>query len=133
MGFGESTTPATEDTAREIVDAAYQVHVALGPGLLESVYEACLAYELAARGHKVLRQVRVPIRYRDAELDEGFRVDLWINDCVIVEVKAVSEHHPLYSQQVKTYLKLTGMELGILINFNVPVIKDGIKRVILRK
>jgi GxxExxY protein len=133
MAFGESTTQAIEDTAREIVDAAYQVHVTLGPGLLESVYEACLAHELAARGLKVLRQVRVPIRYRGAELDEGFRVDLWVNDCVIVEVKAVAEHHSLHSQQVKTYLKLTGMELGLLINFNVPIIKDGIKRVILNR
>jgi len=131
MAFGESTSADLEAVAKQIVDSAFTVHSEYGPGLLESVYEACLAYELSARGLKVQRQVRVPIKYRGVEIDEGFRIDLLVENCVVVEVKAVVDLNPVYRQQVKTYLKLTNLELGFLINFNVPLIKDGIKRIIL--
>jgi len=133
MGFGESLPAEIEAAAADIVDAAYQVHLKFGPGLLETIYEVCLAAELAKRGHEVLRQVRVPIVYGNLEFDEGFRIDLLVDGCVIVEVKAVESLNPIYAQQVKTYLKLKGLKLGLLINFNVGIIKDGIKRVILSK
>ncbi|HEY0007097.1 MAG TPA: GxxExxY protein [Tepidisphaeraceae bacterium] len=130
MSYGESTSSEIERVATQVVDAAFRVHSSFGPGLLESVYEACLAAELAKRGFKVLRQLRVPIRYENMELDEGFRIDLLIDDCVIIEVKAVEKMNAIYSQQLKTYLKLTNLQLGLLINFNVSLIKDGIQRVI---
>lgn len=117
-----------EMTAREIVDAAFQVHAALGPGLLEQVYEACLYDELVERGHVVVRQAVVPIMYRGRVLDDGLRLDLLVNDCVIVELKAVNEIIPVYDAQLLTYMKLTGKRLGLLINFNVTLIKNGIKR-----
>ena len=131
MAFGESTSADLEAVAKQIVDSAFTVHSEYGPGLLDSVYEACLAYELSARGLKVQRQVRVPIKYRGVEIDEEFRIDLLVENCVVVEVKAVVDLNPVYRQQVKTYLKLTNLELGFLINVNVPLIKDGIKRIIL--
>jgi GxxExxY protein len=130
MSYGETTSPEVERVATEIVDAAFKVHSQFGPGLLESVYEACLAAELAKRGFKALRQVRVPIRYDNLLLDEGFRIDLFVEDTIIVEVKAVEKVLPVHGQQVKTYLKLMGLQLGFLINFNVPIIKEGIRRVI---
>jgi GxxExxY protein len=101
----------------------------LGPGLLESVYETCLAYELMKRGLKVERQLVVPIVYDGATLDTGLRIDLLIEGCVIIEVKAVEKNHELF--QAQTYLELTNKRLGILINFNIKLIKDGIKRVVL--
>lgn len=133
MGYGESTSSHIEAVAKQIVDAAVQVHKRLGPGLLESVYEICMAAELASRGLNVLRQVRVPIVYGNVELDEGFRIDLLVEKCVIVEIKAVEKMHPVYAQQVKTYLKLSGHQLAFLINFNVPLIVEGIQRVIQSK
>lgn len=102
----------------------------LGPGILESVYETCLAYELSKRGLKVLRQVMVPIVYDGQQLDDGLRLDLMVDDCVVVEVKAVEKMLPLFEAQALTYLKLTGKRLALLINFNVPLIRDGIKRII---
>lgn len=133
MGYGESTSEQEEWVATQVVDAAFKVHKRFGPGLLESVYEACLATELARRGIKVFRQVRVPIVYEGIELDEGFRIDLLVDDCVIVETKAVEKINPVYPQQVKTYLKLKGLRLGFLINFNVTLISDGIQRIICTK
>jgi GxxExxY protein len=115
--------------AKHIVDAAFHVHSKLGPGLLESVYEACLAHELRKRGLAVRRQVVVPIHYDEVVLDDGLRIDLLVDECVIVEVKAVEKDHPVFQAQLITYLKLTGHRLGLLINFNVPYIKDGIKRI----
>ena len=120
-----------EVVATQVVDAAYRVHSALGPGLLESVYEVCLAHELSKRGVAVCRQVLLPVIYDGVTLDAGLRLDLLVGNCLIVELKTVEQLMPIHSAQVLTYLKLTGHRLGLLINFNVPVIKDGIKRVAL--
>ncbi len=114
--------------ASKIVDSAFAVHSVLGPGLLESVYEQCLAAELISRGVSVSRQVAVPLVYRDTQIDAGFRIDLVVGGLVIVEVKAVEKALPVHEAQLLTYLKLSGYRLGFLINFNVVLIKDGIKR-----
>ena len=119
-----------ERVATQIVDAAFKVHSELGAGLLESVYEKCLAHELTKRGLKVERQVRVPIVYDGIVLDEPLRLDLLVEESVIVEVKAVEKMHPVFRCQMLTYLKLSGKRLGFMINFNVPLIKNGIERVI---
>jgi GxxExxY protein len=129
--YGETMPAEVERVAAAIVDSAYKVHLKFGPGLLESVYEACLAAELRRRGFFVERQVPVPIVYDGEILDEGFRLDLRVNRLVIVEVKAVEALLPVFAAQVKTYLKLTGHPLALVINFNVPLIKDGIKRIVL--
>lgn len=118
---------------KEIVDAAFQVHSALGPGLLESVYEACLAEELALRAFRVDAQRPVSVLYRERKLDVGFKLDLLVEDLVIVEVKAVEKSLPVHEAQLLTYLKLSGKRLGYLINFNAPLLKDGIKRMVKRK
>ena len=128
--YGEATTPEMERIAKQIVDAAFKVHTALGPGLLESVYEACLEYELRKRGLRVERQKKVTIRYDDVELDDALRLDLLVEDLVLVEVKAVETMHPVFTAQSLTYLKLTDRRLAFLINVNVVLIKDGIKRLI---
>ncbi len=126
-----SPIPAVlDDIAHQIVDAAYAVHVALGPGLLEGVYETCLSYELTSRGLKVERQVSFPVVYRDIDMDVGLRVDMLVEGSVIVEVKSVDVLAAVHTAQVLTYLKLSGRRLGLLINFNVPLIRDGIKRII---
>ena len=130
MPFGETTTPEIERIAAAIVDSALKVHRALGPGLLESAYEACLAHELRKRGFSVTRQVFLPIIYDDVELDEAYRIDLVVNDLVIVEIKAVQQMKKLFARQTRTYLRLSGRKLGLLINFNVNLIKNGIKRII---
>jgi GxxExxY protein len=133
------TTESTEDTEglrdREITDAilaaALTVHRALGPGLLESVYEKCLAFELVERGYKVLSQSEVPLIYRGLRFDSGFRADLVVADKILVELKAVESLQPLHQAQVLTYLKLTGLHTALLINFNVPLLKQGIRRIVL--
>ncbi len=117
--------------ARAIVDSAFRVHSKLGPGLLESVYETCLVHELQKRGLKVQRQLVMPLEYDDLRIDSGLRLDLLVENCVVVEVKAVEGLAPVHRAQVLTYLKLTGYQLGLLINFNVPLIRDGIKRIVL--
>jgi len=114
-----------------IVDAAFSVHSTLGPGLLEHVYEVCLFHELREREIKVERQVSLPISYRGIKIDGGLRLDMVVQSRVVVEIKTVDEIHPVHKAQMLTYLKLTGYRLGLLINFNVPVIKDGILRVVL--
>ena len=114
-----------------VVDAAFKVHKTLGPGLLESVYEACLLHELRLRGHNAETQVSVPVKYEGVVLDAGLRIDMIVDRQLIVELKAVEAMHPVFEAQLLTYLKLTGKRLGLLINFNVPLIKDGIKRIIL--
>lgn len=116
--------------AREIVDAAYQIHVALGPGLFESVYETVLSHELTERGFQVARQKPIPVHYKDLTFDEGFRADLIVNEMVIVEIKSVEKTSPVHRKQVQTYLKLTGLKLGLLINFGEALIKDGITRIV---
>ncbi len=130
MVYGENTPAAVERTATQIVDGAFKVHQGLGPGLLESVYETCLEYELRKRGLKVLRQLSVPILYDGKKLDGELRLDLLVEDSVIVEVKAVERLIPLFEAQALTYLRLTGYRLALLINFDVPLIRNGIKRII---
>ena len=117
--------------SKEVVDAAFKLHTELGPGLLESVYETLLAHELKLRGLQVTRQQPISFEYRGVKFDEGFRADLIVNDLVIVELKSAEQLHPSHKKQLKTYLKLTGMHLGLLINFGSPLIKDGIHRVVL--
>jgi GxxExxY protein len=132
--FGEiypSISPETDRLAKEVVDAAFKVHSTLGPGLLESVYEVCLAHELIKRGLKIQAQVAFPIIYGDVRLDAGLRIDLVVENQLIVEIKAVETMQPVFKAQILTYLKLTKMRLGLLINFNVSKIKDGIERIIL--
>ena len=113
----------------EIVDAAIKVHRELGPGLLESTYEACLVYELRKRGLDVRSQVELPVTYEEVELEVGYRIDLLVNDKVIVELKAVSSLEPIHEAQLLSYLKLSGKKLGLLLNFNVKMMKNGIKRI----
>ena len=121
----------TERVANEIVDSAYKVHTALGPGLMESVYEACLCHELKKRGIPLRRQVSLPIVYDGLRLESGLRLDLLADDSVVVELKAVEQMLPVFEAQLLSYLKLTNLRLGLLINFNVPLIKQGIKRIII--
>jgi GxxExxY protein len=119
-----------EAIARKIVDAAYTVHKALGPGLLEKVYEVCFCHELAKRGLQYVRQVDIPIEYDGLKFDEGLRLDVLVENLVICELKAVEEMNPVWEAQTISHLKLTGKRLGFLINFNVPLIKNGIKRMV---
>ncbi|HSQ57453.1 MAG TPA: GxxExxY protein [Gemmata sp.] len=112
-----------------IVDAPYKIHTTLGPGLLETVYEAVLEKELIRRGLRVRRQVPVPISFDGLKFDEGFRADLLVEDCIVVELKSVEQLHPVHAKQVLTYCKLLNYRLGLLINFGAALIKDGIKRI----
>ena len=114
-----------------IIDAAMKIHTALGPGLLEGAYEACLLHELRKRNFKALSQVTLPVHYGGITIDIGYRVDLLVEDEVIVELKAVERVHPIHAAQLLSYLKLSGNQLGLLINFNVLHLKDGIQRFIL--
>jgi GxxExxY protein len=118
----------SNDAARAVVDAAIKVHTSLGPGLLESVYEACLAHELGQRGLRVERQISLPVRYAGIVIEAGLRLDLLVEQCVVIEVKAVETLLPVHTAQLLTYLKLGGYPLGLLLNFNVPHLKQGIKR-----
>lgn len=120
----------TEEIARIVVDCAFRIHSQLGPGLLESVYEECLCYELRKRGLRYVRQVEVPVTYEEIRMEAGFRLDVLVEDLVIVEIKAVTEMHPVFAATVLTYLKMTEKRLALLINFHVPLIKDGIQRII---
>lgn len=122
---------AENSVARQIVDAALMVHSTLGPGLLESVYEQCLACELEARGLSVKRQVVVPVNYRSVKIDAGFRMGLVINQSIVVEIKANEKIVPVHKAQLLTYLKLSGHRLGLLMNFNVPRLREGLHRVVL--
>lgn len=115
----------------DIIGAAYKVHSALGPGLLESTYEICLEYELIKMGYKVERQKPLPVIYDEIKLDAGYRIDLLVEDSVVVELKAVNEMIPLYKAQLMTYLKLSELRLGLLMNFNVTDMKKGITRIVM--
>jgi GxxExxY protein len=119
-----------EFVAEKIVDAAYTAHKALGPGLLERVYEACFCHELSKRELKYQRQIDIPIIYDGITFDEGLRLDVLVEELVICELKAVDEMNPVWKAQIISHLKLTGKRLGFLINFNVPLIKNGIQRII---
>ena len=127
----KKTTEAEEAIATKIVDAAYSVHKTLGPGLLEKVYEVCFCHELDRRGLNFQRQVGIPIEYDGIKFDEGLRVDVIVEDLIICEIKAIEQTNSVWEAQLLSYLKLTGKHIGFLINFNVPVIKNGIKRMVL--
>jgi len=114
----------------QIIDAAIKVHSALGPGLLESAYEICLAHELRKRGLNVQTQVMLPIEYDGIQLDAGYRIDLLVEKVVIVELKAVEKMNPIFEAQILSYLKLSNLQVGLLINFHVPRLKDGLKRIV---
>jgi GxxExxY protein len=123
--------PELDKIAKQVVDAAFKVHFNLGPGLLESSYEACLAYEITQKGLKVKRQVDMPLVYEKVRLNVGFRVDLLVEERLVVEIKAVDMLLPVHRAQVITYLKISGNQLGFLINFNAPTLKKGLERIIL--
>ena len=116
--------------AAAVVDAAFKIHTTLGPGLLESVYEATLEYELKKRGLTTLRQIGLPVYYEGLKLELGYRVDLIVGEKVIIEIKSIEALAPIHKRQLLTYLRLANMRLGLLINFNVERIKDGIHRVV---
>ena len=128
---GKPLPKETERIATEIVDSAYAVHSELGPGLLESVYETCLCHELSLRGIEFEDQVVLPIAYKDLLIDSGLRLDVVVEQQIVVELKTVERIAPVHRAQVLSYMKLSGLRLGFLINFNVPVIKRGIERFIL--
>ena len=115
----------------KIINCAIEVHKALGPGLLESAYEECLAYELRNAGLKVERQKPVSVIYKEIKLDCGYRMDILVEDTVVVELKSVDEFHPVHGAQILTHLKFSGKKIGLLINFNVTLLKDGIKRYVM--
>ncbi len=129
MAFTGSLDDRTEAIAKAVVDSAYKVHTTYGPGLLENVYEECLAIELIRRGHLVERQVSVPIIYEGVKLATPLRLDILVDQAVVVEVKAIEKLIPIHRAQCLTYLKLSGKRLCLLINFNVEFIRDGIQRV----
>ena len=115
----------------EIIGAIYKVHTELGPGLLESTYEVCLEYELVKKGLIVQRQKALPVIYHEIKLEEGYRIDLLVNNSIILELKSIDEIAPIHKAQLMTYLKLSGMKLGLLLNFNVKDMKEGINRIIM--
>ena len=114
----------------QVIGAAIEVHRALGPGLLESAYEACLAFELAQRGLKVELQKPLPVVYKEVHLDCGYRLDLLVENAVIVEIKAVEALAPIHQAQLLSYLRLSGCKVGLLINFNVTFLKHGLRRLV---
>jgi GxxExxY protein len=120
-----------EEIFKEVLDCCFRVHSALGPGLLESAYEECLFYEISESGLKAERQKALPLVYKDVKLDAGYRIDILVENTIIVELKAVECLSDIHLSQILTYLKLSNNNLGLLINFNVRHLKDGIKRVIL--
>ena len=120
-----------EKVGKTVLDSAFKVHTALGPGLLESVYETRTSFEIRESGLQVATQVALPVAYKGIQMDAGLRLDMLVENCVIVEFKSVEAMSPIYEAQLLTYLKLTGIRLGFLINFNVVRLKDGIKRMII--
>jgi len=121
---------AINSITESIISAAIAVHRELGPGLLESAFEACLVYELIQHGLSVERQKSVPVTYRGVKIDCGYRIDLLVEDKVVVELKAVERLEPIHEAQLLSYLKLSGYQIGLLINFNVRMLKQGIKRLV---
>ena len=120
-----------EKAFKNLLDCSFQVHSALGPGLLESAYLECLYYELAQKGFKVEKQKPLPLIYKEVHLDIGYRIDLLVEDLIVVEIKSVEALCDIHMAQILTYMKLSGCHLGLLVNFNVQHLRDGIKRVIL--
>jgi GxxExxY protein len=119
-----------ESVAKVVVDAIVKVHRALGPGLLESTYQVCLAHELRNRQLDARSEVCLPVRYEGIEIEAGYRIDTLVEECIIVEIKSVQTLAPIHEAQLLTYLKLSGHRLDLLVNWNVPLIKDGIKRLV---
>lgn len=124
------TAEELNQLTQKIIGAAIEVHRHLGPGLLESVYEVCLAHELTMRGHSAVRQKPLPVCYKGTQVDVGFRPDLLVDERVLVEVKATKGFHPIHAATTLNYIKLTDLAVGLLLNFNVEVMKDGIKRLV---
>lgn len=120
-----------ETTYKKILDCAFMIHSSLGPGLLESAYQECLYYELQLAGMKVEKEKPLPLIYKEVKLDIGYRVDLLVNNSIIIEIKSVDNLNDVHMAQVLTYLKLSGCKLGLLANFNVALLKNGIKRIIM--
>jgi GxxExxY protein len=120
----------TNDITGAVVDAAMRVHTALGPGMLESVYEKCLKHELTKRGLKVVSQVWLPVIYDGEQIEGGYKIDLLVEDCVVVELKVVEQLLEVHKAQLLSYLKLSGKSVGLLINFNVVHLRDGIRRLV---
>lgn len=120
--------PELEQIAKDVVDTSIKIHMDLGPRLLESVYSVILQKKLEDRGYRVEREVGIPVEYDGIQFEMGFRADLVINECFIVELKSVEKTAPVHAKQLLTYLKLTGHRLGLLINFGEALLKDGIKR-----
>lgn len=118
------------EVSGHVVDAAMKVHSKLGPGLLESAYEACLAYEIRKRDLNVQTQVALPVQYEGVKLDAGYRIDLLVDSRLIVELKAVEKMHPIFEAQLLSYLKLSGCKVGLLLNFNVERMRNGVKRMV---
>ena len=125
----ETQRKQLNDLSGKVIGLCIEIHRELGPGLLESAYEECLAYELSKAGLRFDRQRALPVRYKEVQLDCGYRLDFVVEDALIVELKAVTELHPIHDAQLLTYLRLDKKPLGLLINFNVPMLKQGVKRV----
>ena len=124
------TREEIEAVATTVINALVKVHRELGPGLLESTYQVCLAHELRTRGIEVRCEVALPVRYAGVEIEAGYRIDMLIAECIVIENKSVQSLAPIHEAQLLTYLKLSGHRLGFLVNWNVPLIKDGIKRMV---
>lgn len=120
-----------EYIGKQILDAAFRIHTSLGPGLLESAYESCLCYELRESGLAVVQQKALPLIYKEVKLDAGYRIDLLVENQIIVEIKSIDNLAPVHQAQILTYMRLSQISLGYLLNFNVARMKDGIKRMIL--
>lgn len=125
MTLEQSTNP---DLTFQVIGGAIEVHRRLGPGLLESTYRTCLQHELASRGFRVAGEVPIPLEYKGVPLDSSYRADLIVEELVLVELKAVDQLLPIHAMQVVTYLRLTGLKSGLLLNFNVPCLKNGVRR-----
>jgi GxxExxY protein len=128
MAQEEEKTRRFEDGSDEVIGALIEVHRALGPGLLESTYESCLVLELGLRGLRFERQKEVPVRYKDWLVDCGYRLDLLVENRIVLELKSVERLLPIHTAQLLTYMKLSGHSVGLLVNFNVPTLKDGLRR-----
>ncbi len=129
MDRKDAETQRINDLSKKVIGFLIEIHRALGPGLLESAYEECLCFELAHAGIQFKKQVSLPVQYKGVRLDCGYRIDILVDDCLILELKAVEKLMPIHEAQLLTYLRLSGKRLGLLVNFNVPVVKDGIKRI----
>ena len=130
MAASAVTTPHINRVTGAVISAAMKVHSHLGPGLLESAYEACLAHELRKQGFRVARQVGLPVIYDGEQIDLGYRIDLIVEDLVIIEIKSVEAINPVHQAQLLSYIRLSGRNVGLLINFHVAHLRDGIKRMV---